>query len=569
MDILFSHSCAGINVLYSFLFHLLQAFQKIRLSDSVSDNDDTPNYNLPPLDDNQYDSTTDVYAYGSDNDNDNDNEVATFMSTPLRPPSKLREQFSTRREIVIKSSNSDVDEPVAPILKIPDVHTIPKLHKITEIEDTNETFSPPKEDTSPKFQRKKADILVGEVPTCENEFVYDITNKDIFVRKALHTTFSRRSGEMQKKNTRYHNSLYACPFGCPGLKSSFSNHARSQMHKHEPEMVAINAAPKEEAQSLLDLLRYKSNHIHNRKVIEEGKGEILLARKQGKITIFDVKQYGPCPYCYQWLSIKFMTRHIPECKCLPDKQRKPRLGEVRVKSRLMSGHLKNNASDLLKKEVFSIMKCDKIGVTAQSDPLIIALGNDWMTRNIGNKVNRCYYTSQIMRLAARLKIFLNEDKEDPNDLINYIKPDQFPAVCKAVLRIAQQDDDNVEEFKAPSNAIKMKYDLKRLACIKLTQAIIAKNALQQKDAEDFVKLMDMSYTDNLAKVALFHKMLNIRKPLPDPVDIKVLSDYLNKQLLDFNTVEVSYEQYKRAIVLSQAKLISFNRRRCGEVQQIL
>ena len=101
------------------------------------------------------------------------------------------------------------------------------------------------------------------------------------------------------------------------------------------------------------------------------------------------------------------------------------------------------------------------------------------------------------------------------------------------------------------------------------EAIIEKNALRQKDAEYFSKLMDMSYTDNLAKVALFNKMLNARKPLPDPNDIKTLSDYLNKEILNFNSIEVSYEQYKRAVVLAQAKLISFNRRRCGEVQQIL
>ena len=106
---------------------------------------------------------------------------------------------------------------------------------------------------------------------------------------------------------------------------------------------------------------------------------------------------------------------------MPEEERKPRLGEVRVQSRLMSGQLKTNASTPLKREVFSIMKCDKIGVTAQSDPLIIALGNDWMTRNIGNKINRSHYTSQVMRLAARLKLALNMEKDEPEDLVNYIK----------------------------------------------------------------------------------------------------------------------------------------------------
>ena len=510
-------------------------------------------------------------------DSDSEPNLSIFISgaqqasTPLRPISEVHEEtamVSSREEftIISPSDNSDDEVHTAPFTV--NLQPIPQLQEITVVGESLDT-KVNKEETSRKSGRKKGSIIEGEVPTSDDEFAYDVNNPKIKVRKALHTTLSKRTWQNEKKNTRYNNASYACPFGCPGLKSNFSNHVRSQMHKREREMIEINEATDAEAQRLIDVLRYKSTHRHNRKVIEEGQGEILLPRKQGSISMFDVKQYGPCPYCFQWLSISFITRHIPDCKALPEGERKPRLGEVRVQSRLMSGHLKTNASTLLKREVFSIMKCDTIGVTAQSDPIIIALGNDWMTRNIGNKINRSYYTSQVMRLAARLKLALNMEKDEPEDLVNYIKPDQFPAVCKAVLRISQQDEDNEEEFKAPSNAIKIKYDLKRLACIKLTEAIIEKNALRQKDAEDFSKLMDMSYTDNLAKVALFNKMLNARKPLPDPNDIKTLSAYLNKEILNFNSIEVSYEQYKRAVVLAEAKLISFNRRRCGEVQQIL
>ena len=48
------------------------------------------------------------------------------------------------------------------------------------------------------------------------------------------------------------------------------------------------------------------------------------------------------------------------------------------------------------------------------------------------------------------------------------------------MKVARQDKDNDEDFGAPSNAIKLKYDLKRLGCLKLSEAIIEKKDLQKE-----------------------------------------------------------------------------------------
>jgi len=124
------------------------------------------------------------------------------------------------------------------------------------------------------------------------------------------------------------------------------------------------------------------------------------------------------------------------------------------------------------------------------------------------------------------------------------------------MRIARQDDDNDEEFGAPSVAIKIKYDLKRLACMKLSKAIID-NELRQNDAEQFMRLMDISYSDNLAKVALFNRKLNERKPLPLPEDVGELVMHINEAIENFNFREINYINYSRAVTIAQAKLISF------------
>ena len=93
--------------------------------------------------------------------------------------------------------------------------------------------------------------------------------------------------------------------------------------------------------------------------------------------------------------------------------------------------------------------------------------------------------------------------------------------------------------------------------------------MQKSDAEEFIQLMNIKYSDNLAKVSLFNKKLNERKPLPLPADVQKLAKNINDDMEKFDHVDVTYEKYVRAVSLAQAKLISFSRRRYGEAQQIL
>ena len=43
------------------------------------------------------------------------------------------------------------------------------------------------------------------------------------------------------------------------------------------------------------LIRNRSNNCHNQKVLAVEEGEILLSRRNS--NTFDVREYGPCPYC--------------------------------------------------------------------------------------------------------------------------------------------------------------------------------------------------------------------------------------------------------------------------------
>ena len=112
--------------------------------------------------------------------------------------------------------------------------------------------------------------------------------------------------------------------------------------------------------------------------------------------------------------------------------------------------------------------------------------------------------------------------------------------------------------------------MKRLTSIKLANAIMQENEAKKRDCKDFMALMNISWSAKLVRGSLLNKSYNRKKPLPSPDDIKKLSNFLNNELNNFDTGgSVTYEKYVEAVKLVQSKLISFKRRRCGELQAML
>ncbi|OWF35847.1 hypothetical protein KP79_PYT23048 [Mizuhopecten yessoensis] len=151
----------------------------------------------------------------------------------------------------------------------------------------------------------------------------------------------------------------------------------------------------------------------------------------------------------------------------------------------------SRASKALIEETFKIMQHDEVSKVAKSDPLIITLGNNWMLRNVGNKLMRCYYTSSVMRLAAKFKLELQKIDGGDKDLAQLLSPKSFDNTVLAALKCCNQDDE--EDLKSPTNAIKLGYDIKRMASAKLATALKEGDETVRKDAEGFLKLMDMEW----------------------------------------------------------------------------
>ena len=131
---------------------------------------------------------------------------------------------------------------------------------------------------------------------------------------------------------------------------------------------------------------------------------------------------------------------------------------------------------------------------------------------------------------------------------------------------AAQDADDEEDLSTPSNAIKLSYDLKRLGSIMLAMAIKQGDDKKRRDAKDFLHLMNICWTNKLAKVTLDERKFNSKKPLPMPGDVQKLARYNQEQLNSLDLHDNTYTTFRRAVILAEARLVLYNRRRVGELQ---
>lgn len=249
---------------------------------------------------------------------------------------------------------------------------------------------------------------------------------------------------------------------------------------------------------------------------------MILTRRQGpEDTLNHTDDYGPCPDCLGWFKLSVATRHQKNCVGKVPEDAKKSKGVMLTESAFLSGRVNTKASRAMITEVFPMMKIDEVSKTAQSDDLIISLGNLWLQRNVGNPLMRKYYTSSSMRLMSRMLLHLW--KLDPNksgdrkDLWYYLKPEFFPLVVRAALLCSAQDMD--EGLTTPSNAIKLGFDLSRVCSAKLAESLMKEDESSKTEAKHFLKLKEISWgvqVTKLARVTLAERQLNKTVKLPQP-----------------------------------------------------
>ena len=402
----------------------------------------------------------------------------------------------------------------------------------------------------------------------EEHKLRDNKYKEIFIRRVLKSEIASPAQAPKKKdgNFRVFNKYYSCLF-CKQKVQHISTHMKT--HKKIPCVASQFAREKPDFEKIRNL----GCDLHNRRVVEKKKGEILgLARRP---DTFSVSDYGPCPHCRLWLLLSGIKRHYKKCRKdgLPCRKR-----DLIVQSQVLAGHINTKPSKIMLKEVFTSMKDDETGTTAKNDQMIVLLGESWLRRNIDNVEKRRHYASQRMRLSAKLlKALRAREKEESQEdqpgteektMEEFLSPKYFDAFVEGSLHVSVPFMDDEEELKSPSNAIKLKYDIKRMMNCKYGIAMRQGDEEKEKECERFLKIMEIEWQEKVTKLArcvLLKRQYTVRKELPAPDDVKKISDYLNSEL---QHMVLHPDNFFKVVELCEALILLYNKRRTGEVEVI-
>ena len=418
----------------------------------------------------------------------------------------------------------------------------------------------------------------------------DINNPDIYVRK-IKQSAETNNGRV-KKRQRLQNSVHACVY-CGLLVQHIQVHVFAKHHdekdvKELQEKLHSGKKGKKRKEKLdakmplSDHLRARGDHKHNMCVLEKGKGELLLYRRPKER--FDHKDFGPCPNCEEWMLADSLKKHQKTCsvKKISESVVKETKRNIQLESNIILGNVQAT-SEQLKTEVFSMMTRDHVTKTAQGDKLICLLGESSLRRNIGNPLKRKYYASGSMRQAAKLLHAARERAGDEElSMWDCLRPSFGDIIVESSLDIAIRGMDDEEELKSPSTAIKVRYDLLKMARAKksLSTKELDKDRennswkIARDEAVEFLEDVAENWDEKVSKKArqiLEDRKINRAEHLPDPQDVEKLSKHLVEVLSksDLSKDGVTWERYKHTTMYVQARLLMYNKRRSGELEAVL
>ena len=408
----------------------------------------------------------------------------------------------------------------------------------------------------------------------DSHFTRDIAPEECTFDVKYPQIFTKTYGPHNEKSKsgRSYDVVHAC-FYCKKLFTNIQTHIINK-HPHQPEVKEITEM-KQSLNTLDDnsnerkevalqikqkqgILRNKGDNVHNQAVLKEKKGELLLARrkKEDKLCI---DEYGPCPNCFQWIVLSTsITKHQGTCPARNNVSSWHKGGSI-IQAKILSGRIQNSPSKLLVKEVFSIMRRDAITEVAINDALITTLGNVWMMKSIDNKMRRKHFASFHMRLAARLLTLLRvKCEQNTATMFELLTPRNFDKFADCALEACS--DDETSNLQHPSTAIKLGYNIMRLAAAKLGYCIKQSDETGRQDVTNFLSLMKLEFgtkVTKLARVTLNERQFNKKNELPLPNDIAKLSKYLLEEIKNVDLTKKETNTFRRVVILAETRLLTY------------
>lgn len=340
-------------------------------------------------------------------------------------------------------------------------------------------------------------------------------------------------------------------------------------HKTEPEIKkAMSYKKGSEARKLIFLkLRNRGDYLHNFKTYREKKGMIVTVK--GTKNPSDPENYLPCRYCSGTYARQHLFRHMKKCPLKPREAESK--GRIQSSCSVLVPPVRASNEGFIY-NILNNMKDDQVSAAVRRDYLAMDFGCSEYDR-VSHSPDQFRDVSCKMREVGRLLLKLKENVPEKH-LSDFIDPDEFYNVLEATRALTDWDN-RKGEFGKPSLALKIGIHLKKLANIKIRNAIISKDEEAVKAAENFIKLRENEWTVQISTHALRtlnRKKWNKPEILPVVEDLLCLNKYLKakshtcqQRLEEDPTDRATWYELSHVLL---AQIILFNRRRSGETARI-
>ncbi|KAJ8034560.1 hypothetical protein HOLleu_21447 [Holothuria leucospilota] len=309
-------------------------------------------------------------------------------------------------------------------------------------------------------------------------------------RAVSHITVKTTSNDEGRK----YDKQYICYF-CNKPKCKLPTHFR-RVHSNEPAVIDWLVERDQRLKSAkLTKLRNLGNHIQNCRVLEEGRGELLVRYRPN--IIVEPTNFVPCPHCYGYFARKSLWSHtcpLDKGKCKVKGIQKLRSERVKNGIMLLPGSGKS-ASEVVK--LFNGMKNDDVLSCIKGDNLILALARKEIKiveQDIKQYSHVRIKLRQVGRFVMQARLLNNQPDSSLSDFIN---PEKYDSVV-AVIRNLAGFDIRASSYSVPSLAVKIARSLRKCALLLKAEGIKSGDEIAVKRATKFHEMLEMRWTKDFA-----------------------------------------------------------------------
>ncbi|XP_057341069.1 probable serine/threonine-protein kinase ndrD [Microplitis mediator] len=321
-----------------------------------------------------------------------------------------------------------------------------------------------------------------------------------------------------------------------------------------------------ERKDVLKIFRNNGSFMHNTNKIYND-GTLLVPRRPN--TIRKATEYTTCPNCLLTVTISNSRKHIS--KCIDPKIKGSRT--YKILGTTVEGRLHSTASDTLRLVIFPVLKEDEIVRLIRYDWLIILYGNKLCLKYGPNHFQHNMVRARL-RLMGRFLQAAKQLNSNITELAQLFNPKFVDLVVDAIALVARINRIK-NSCEAPAVAENLVTYIKQIGLLLEAEYVKRQDEESLKQVINFSKVYKTEAPDSINKIAMeaqakFKRQKVVVLPMTD--DIKKLVSYLRKErnrCFGILKEKFVFSEWLNGLKLVAVYLLVFNRRRVGDIQNIL